>query len=133
MKIYKYKLRNKTLYLIYNTSAMFDIIEEYPDDDMNIVSITDPEKGRKEALMALCKIAGIMAREGELYRRYIGYDSNEIISEEELKHLIMPKDFPALRTAIIQAAVSGMQQEQEDEDEEIDLGLIELNKNKKKG
>lgn len=128
MKTYIYKIKNETLHLLYNAEAMIRITELGDGD-----KISDITKNKtKESFDKLLKIVCIMAEQGELYRRYLGYEPANIITEDALRIIATPKDWAVLKVGVLQAFVEGMSQDCTDEDEEIDLGLMELNKDKKK-
>lgn len=66
-------------------------------------------------------------QEGELVRRYLGYDPGNVISAETLMLTLgLNHDF-ALRSAMMEAVLDGLRSET-DERHEVDLGLLELQK-----
>lgn len=123
---------NKRLHLYLNGAAMFDI--QTLDENAH--------EGQPEALdralqntadgkSALCKVAHILATQGELCRRHLHYSSERVPPAEELEVVLSPMQLLALRTAVIQAVNAGYSQPTDDEDGDIDLGLAELEKKTK--
>lgn len=82
-----YSLNGREYRLLYTADAYFDINEAMGDDFMDkLVSA-----GRESYETALgCFI--ILQREGELARRYMGYDAEDIATEDELRRNILPGD-----------------------------------------
>ena len=73
----------------------------------------------------------VMAAQGELCRRSMGYDPEELITAEQLMPRVMPGDIPAMRRAVYTAIMLGYGREVESE-EDVDLVLQELQLKKKK-
>ena len=126
MKAVKAHLKDTELTLVFNGAAMFDIEEAFGSSTEMIDRIN--LKG-KVGLENLSKAIGILAEQGELVRRYYGYDSQEIPKENMIKVMIGPADIPELRYAVVNAVTIGYGREITDE-EETDLGLIELSQKK---
>lgn len=112
--------------LYYNASAMFALQEYTPEGkDLfdTIVSVDAP------GFHALCRTAHILAEQGELMRRYLGYDRERILSEGEINLLMTPADYLGLRTAVVQAINAGYASDRKsEEDQDVDIGLLELEK-----
>ena len=79
----------------------------------------------------LCRAFAVMAAQGELCRRSMGYDPEELITAEQLMPRVMPGDIPAMRRAVYTAIMLGYGREVESE-EDVDLVLQELQLKKKK-
>lgn len=86
--------------------------------------------GEKE-LGLLCRAFAVMAEQGELCRRSMGYDPEELITAEQLLPRIMPGDIPVMRRAVYAAIMLGYGREVESNDD-VDLVLQELQLKKKK-
>ena len=76
----------------------------------------------------LISVLEILARNGELSRRYLGYSETKIHTKEELLVALQPSDIPGIRDAVTSALIDGTSESKE---ETVDLGLIRLNKEKK--
>lgn len=112
-------------YLIYNAAAMFAINAE----EGMFEKIGDTGA---EGFDAACHIAAIMAQQGELVRRYEGYDKGRIPDADLFRLTATPKEALEIKKAIIMAVQRGIGQEVES-DKDVDLGLERLAaKNKKK-
>ena len=112
--------------LLFNGSAMFKMRELYGDD--NIAELLEGQTAI--TFQRTCKLAVILAEQGELLRRWLGYDQKEMLTEELLRLSLSPIGFLHLKNAVFDAVYEGYSREVKDENEEIDLGLAELNKKK---
>ncbi|MBR0307627.1 MAG: hypothetical protein IJH92_01910 [Mogibacterium sp.] len=134
MYIVNIKIGDKTLHLLYNIEAMFEIYDRFKTTDKDGEHKPDLSElssaQTKESFQNLCALAAIMAEQGEMYRRYRGKDPEAIPTEEDIKMCCGIKDYYSLRTAIMKAAAEGLKQETGDKDAEIDIGLLELKKKK---
>lgn len=128
MKLVTLSLLGRELYLAMNAQAMFEFIEEYGDDE---------ETGYTKAMFregiagfkACAHMIRVLSEQGELVRRYAGYDHTDMVTEREILQLSSPLDFNPMRQAIMNAILVGFGQEITSDDE-VDLGLIELQKKK---
>ena len=84
------------------------------------------DRGAK-AFEQVCRAAEIMIQQGELVRRYLGYDPGNVIAAETLMLSLGLNDDLALRSAMMEAVLDGLRSET-DERQEVDLGLLELQK-----
>lgn len=130
MKEVTVRVAGQEIPLYYNGYAMYAVRDLLGEEKIYDVLAQDTP----EAFEKTCEIASILATQGELYRRYIGMDKGRILSAQVLRLILRPVDMVALRKAIMDAFVAGMQAEQP-EDADVDLGLQELDakKSKKKG
>lgn len=139
MKYIETEVNGKPLFLMYNGAAMFDLQERYThevegecgeihEEPQNITEVI--EQGGKKGFEALCDVAAVLAEQGELYRRFMGYDRAEIMTAKEIAVLATPEDILNLRLAVIKAVILGLKREVDDPNEERDLVLEELNKKK---
>ena len=135
MYIVNIKLGSKTLHLLYNIEAMFDIYDRFKtvndkgkESKPDLTELTADQT--RDAISNLCTLAAIMAEQGERYRRYKGLEAEDIPTEEDIRMCCSIKGFYSLRLAVMKAVTEGLKQETTDEDAEIDLGLVELNKKK---
>ena len=85
----------------------------------------------REGLSALCAAAAILAEQGELARRQMGYTPQPILEEDGVSASLAPADLARLKLAVTSAITLGYGREVEPEGNEVDLGLAELNAQKK--
>ncbi|MBD5356512.1 MAG: hypothetical protein HDR88_06100 [Bacteroides sp.] len=85
----------------------------------------------RDGVSAACRAAAILAEQGELARRSLGYDAEPIVSADEIMASMSPSDVIALKLAIPAAISLGYGREVKPENDEVDLGLAELNAQKK--
>lgn len=107
---------------VYNAAAHFAAADKYPDGLVKVLLAGD-----KACFDATCWILAEMAAQGELIRRDAGYDKREIPTEAHFRARLMPHDFNAARTLILDRISKGLHGE-EREDEEVDEVLAEIEK-----
>lgn len=117
------QLQDETLYLRFNIEAMFEIQDKFGSLPKAFEALN------KTNLKDTYKLAEILCTQGELSRRYLGFDEGHIWTEKELITTMQLKDVPLLQSAIVSALSDGMQEPEEGQ--RIDKGLLELNKAKK--
>ena len=128
MKEITINIAGTDFYLFYNGAAMYEL-----RDKLGTENVFDAIKhNNHESFGALCDVLAVLIEQGELFRRWHGYDKGKILTSSTLRVLIRPVDIPAIHLAIRDAIMEGMRNETP-EDEDIDLGLQELEaKNVKK-
>lgn len=127
MKTADFALNGQTYHLCLNGAALFDIYEKYGSKGF----VTDHIKGNgKKSFEATCWILAKLAEQGELVRRYLGYDRGPVPSEVMLRTMLSPRDVPAAKVAIKDAVRLGFARDEENH-EPVDLGLLELEKKAK--
>lgn len=132
MKTIEFNLGAKTLHLYFNGEAMFRANDLDKDREENTPDwISRALENSLEGKRTLCKVAHIMAEQGELCRRYLQYAPERIPTEEELNLLVTPMAIIGLRAAVMKAIDDGYGPQAQDDDGDIDLGLIELEKKTK--
>lgn len=123
---------NKRLHLYLNGNAMFDIQQLDADAPEGQTPALDLAlQNTADGKAALCKIAHILAEQGELCRRHLHYAPERIPPADELDVILSPMQILALRTAVVSAVNAGYSQPTDDDDGDIDLGLAELEKKTK--
>lgn len=125
-KAVEVRIRHTIHTLIFNGYTMFALQEEFGAN-----FIPTMEKYSKDELDRVCRVATIMAQHGELARRRIGMDAQEI---EEIKANDIAessRDIVAVIQAVMQAFTVGFEREIDSESDEIDLILAELKKDEK--
>lgn len=128
MKAVKITLAGRELYLAYTGEAMFQLQEKFGTAAELLESVV---KNTREGLSAACEAAAILAEQGELARRYLGYDKGPIIDAETIRATITPGEIAALKLAIPAAMELGYGRDVVEDNDEVDLGLAELNAQKK--
>ena len=132
MKTIPFTYGPKTIYLYFNANAMFAVDEmdkSLPEGELEVLEQMQQVDENGTAL--LCRIAVILATQGELCRRYLQYSAARIPTEEELLQMLTPAQLLQLRTAVCQAINEGWSQTESKEDDDIDTGLAELEKKTK--
>lgn len=131
MKTIEYKIGPKTLHLYMNGDAMFAIQALDGETDGSADAVERMMANDADGVNLLCKIAHILATQGELCRRYLQYSHSRIPTAEELFLILSPMQIVGLRTAVIQTINEGYSQPESDDDGDIDTGLAELEKKTK--
>ena len=128
MKAVKIDLAGRTRYLAFTVEAMFQIQDAFGGSSELLEAM---KESSREGFYATCKAAAIMAEQGELARRSLGYDPEPMTNAEEITATIAPSEIAALKLAIPSAISLGYGREIEPDENEVDLGLAELNAQKK--
>lgn len=127
MKAVKISLAGRKCFLAFTGEAMFRIRDDYG----GVAAILEAIKpDTREGLAVACKTAALLAEQGELARRHMGYDRGPIVDAETIETTITPGEIAALKTAIPAAFTLGFGRELADENEEVDVVLLELNQKK---
>lgn len=132
MKTIEFSFGGKTLHLYLNGEAMFalDALNDaLPEGSPEIVA--QAMENTAEGLGVLCKVAAILAEQGELCRRYLHYTPERIPTERELLLLLSPMQAVGLRAAVFRAINTGYGESHDDDGGDIDTGLAELEKKTK--
>ncbi|MBD5098290.1 MAG: hypothetical protein HDT35_01855 [Clostridiales bacterium] len=128
MKVVKFDLAGRTCYLSYTVEAMFQVEEVFG----NVHGLIDAiQASGRDGFSAACRAAAILAEQGELARRSLGYDPEPIVSADEIMASMMPSDVTALKLAISQTVSLGYGRDVVPENDEIDVGLAEIRAQKK--
>lgn len=128
MRAVKIMLAGRERYLSLTVEALACIEERFGSIDALIGLL--PDRGR-EGVAAVCGAAAILAEQGELARRALGYDPVPMADEAAIRTTLSPKEVVELSLAIPAAITLGFGREVEPEGNEVDLGLAELNAQKK--
>lgn len=110
-------------WLVCTADAYFEIIETYGGDFSEKILVAGRD-GFDCAVGCLC----ILAREGELCRRYMGYESAEMMNGDEIRRCTLPGDIGKLKGAVLDALSAGLRIEGEEEKGPVDVGLAEFEK-----
>lgn len=130
MRVVKTRLASREQYLAFTVEAMFQIEEKFGGSGELLEAMKD--SGR-EGFSAACRAAAILAEQGELARRSLGYGPQPLVEAEAIAASMTPSEIAGLKLDIMAAVSLGYGREVEAEQDEIDLGLAELNEQKKTG
>ncbi|MDR3277428.1 MAG: hypothetical protein LBT12_01535 [Oscillospiraceae bacterium] len=111
--------------LLYNGNAFFKLRDMLPEG----VNVSDALM--KNDFETHCRIAAVMAEQGELDRRADGHEKQDFLNTDRLLVKATATEALAIQFALIAALTDGLHREKTpDENEDIDLGLAELSKKK---
>nr|DAN90534.1 MAG TPA: hypothetical protein [Caudoviricetes sp.] len=123
--IYKHGARE--YWLVCTADAYFDILDAYGERFAEEL-LSAGRSGCDCAVGCIC----ILAREGELCRRYMGHTAQEMLTAEELKRTLLPGDIPKIKDAVLCAIKEGLRIEGTTDagpdDAPVDIGLLEYEK-----
>lgn len=121
----KCRLGGTEYWLVYTADAYFDIQNAYGADFLKKL-----RPGTREAYEVAVGCLLILAREGELCRRYMGYDAAEMLTEEDVRRCVLPDSIVKVKTLVNEAVLAGLRVENaaKNADEPVDLGLLEYEK-----
>ena len=94
MKAVKITLAGRTQYLAYTGEAMFQLQEKFGTAAELLGAIG---KNTRDGLSVACEAAAILAEQGELARRHLGYDKGPIIEAATIRATITPSEIAALK------------------------------------
>lgn len=122
---YVYKHGGREYWLVYTADAYFEIREQHGAEPFEKLRADD-----RSAYDCAISCLLILAREGELCRRYMGYDPCPMLDEETIRRTVLPDGVVNIKNAVMNAMLAGLRIEnaQKDDDGPIDLGLLEFEK-----
>lgn len=125
MKPVQITLGGAECWLLYNIDAYLTLNAKYE----NVVEKIN-EGASAESVERLADCVAVMAEQGELLRRSLGYDKQRIVSADIVRATITPRRFIELRDAVMRAMVQGLAYDKDDDEDsgDIDLTLLELEK-----
>ena len=132
MNTIEYTFGGKTVHLYLNGEAMFAISaldDQLPEGAPEILELM--KQHTPEGIDARCRVAQILAQQGENCRRYLGYSPERVPDAGELKLLLTPVQQLGLLSAVYRAINSGYEGGAANQTGDIDLGLAELEKKTK--
>lgn len=119
-----YKHGGKEYWLVYTADAYFEIKERYGTEPVERLRAED-SSGWECAVGCLL----ILAREGELCRRYMGHEPMPMLDEETIRRTVLPDGVVNVKNAVVQAMFAGLRIENAVKDESpVDIGLMEFEK-----
>lgn len=117
--------KGQELHLLLNGAALFDIFDRFGAN----AEIPELIAGSsRKSLENTCWILAKLAEQGELARRFLGFERETPPMEQELLTLMTPMEIPLARLAITRAVRLGFDMRHQDPEEYVDLGLRELQK-----
>lgn len=132
MKQIEYKFNDKTYYLAFTAEALFTVYDKFGYTS-DILTTTGCLESTAEGWKNCCYLAALMASQGELQRRRMGYRPVDMLDMEALRTGLRPAQVPELRLAVRQALEAGFRREvTPDEPEEINLVLAAREEDEKK-
>lgn len=128
MEAVKLTVAGTTYSLVLDGEAMFQIRDAFGGTKLLLEQL---EQDTREGFQAACAAAAIMAEQGELVRRRLGYEPGGIPDTDTFALLVRPYEIVALKNAVIQAVTLGYGREvKAPESDEYDEGLEELRQKK---
>lgn len=124
MKTINTEIDGRSYYLLYNAEAMFELDDRLECDNLVEAVVAGGRDGFEATLLA----ASVMAEQGELARRALGYDAGSFPSIDTLRITLPPAAMATLRRDVIDAICLGMDQTVDRETDVVDLGLAEAEK-----
>lgn len=133
MRSTPFEFGGRTHYLSFTAEALFTVFDKFgmTDDILGTTHVMEPTA---EGWKNCCWLAALMAAQGELQRRHLGYDPQPMITMEELRTGFMAADSIELRKVVRAALEQGFEREYSSGNEpgEVDLVLLEREAEKKK-
>lgn len=121
MKHIDFDFNGQTLALSFTMEAMLLCMERYGEDADVLETVLAPTpEGWKEC----CRMAALMAAQGELQRRAQGYDPAPMVTMEQLRSGLMAAEGNVLRSAVKAAFIQGMTREIETQRREQEINLV---------
>lgn len=132
MKRIEFEFNGRIYFLAFTAEALFTVYDHfgYTTDILTTTGCLEPTA---EGYKNLCWLAALMAAQGELQRRRIGYSDQEMLEAEDLRVNLPPTRATALQEAVMAALQEGFRRETEpDEAREVNLVLQEREEAEKK-
>lgn len=121
-----YTHNGREYWLVCTADAYFDILAAYGGDFGEKI-LAAGRDGFDCAIGCLC----ILAREGELCRRYMGYEPLDMMNEEEIRRVTLVGDIGKIQACVLSAIEAGMRIEKEADEKNagpVDVGLLKFEK-----
>jgi hypothetical protein len=119
----EFEYKDRKYYFVYNGNVYFAEKELFGETTAIDVAL----HGTREQQ---CRLAVLLSGQGELVRRYQGYDNGGFLDYDDLYLFSTPLEAVALQAAVINAIARGINPDSEPEPNTIDLGLAKLDKKK---
>lgn len=132
MRQIEYKFNDKTYYLAFTAEALFTVYDKFGYTS-DILTTTGCLESTAEGWKNCCYLAALMASQGELQRRRMGYRPADMLDMETLRTGLRPAEVPELRLAVRQALEEGFRRDlAPEEPEEVNLVLASREEAEKK-
>lgn len=133
MKHIDFEFNGTTYALSFTAEALFTVYDKFGYSS-DILAATNCLEPTVEGWKNCCWLAALMASQGELQRRHLGYEPRKMVTMEELRTGVMAADSLRLREAVRDALVQGFKRDvpDPDADEEVNLVLLEREEAEKK-
>ena len=133
MKHIDFEFNGTTYALSFTAEALFTVYDKFGYSS-DILASTKALEPTVEGWKNCCWLAALMASQGELQRRHLGYEPQKMVTMEELRTGFMAADSLRLREAVRDALVQGFQRDVPDPeaDEDVNLVLLEREEAEKK-
>ena len=133
MKHIDYEFNGKTYALSFTADALFTVYDKFGMGG-DVLTLTKAMEPTAEGWKNCCWLAALMAAQGELQRRAMGYDRQEMLTMEQLRVSLSPVESNELRHAVRAALAQGFSRAVDDPDaeEEVDVVLREREMAQKK-
>ena len=130
MKTTPFELNGVTYHLCLNGAALYDIYDKFGIEEP---ILSHMEGSTRKTYDATCWMLAKLAEQGEIVRRYEGFDKGPFGSEHFFRSNMRPRDEIRAKKAVGDAVRQGFRREEADEEERIDKGLLELQKKTETG
>lgn len=132
MRQIEYKFNDKTYYLAFTAEALFTVYDKFGYTS-DILTTTGCLESTAEGWKNCCYLAALMASQGALQRRRMGYRPADMLDMETLRTGLRPAEVPELRLAVRQALEEGFRRDlSPEEPEEVNLVLASREEAEKK-
>lgn len=132
MKRIEFEFNGRIYFLAFTAEALFTVYDHF-GYTTDILTTTGCLESTADGYKNLCWLAALMAAQGELQRRRIGYSDQEMLEAEDLRVNLPPTRAAALQEAVMAALQEGFRRETEpDEAREVNLVLQERDEAEKK-
>lgn len=128
----EHKFNGRTHKLALTVAALYEIYEKF-EYSTDIIGLLKIDQNSSESWKNTCWLYALLAAQGELQRRALGYSPEPMLTMDEVLRFAAPADLPGIKMAIYEAVNMGFACAVErSEDEEVDLVLKELELQEKK-
>lgn len=132
MKRIEFEFNGRYYFLAMTAEALFTVYDQF-GYTTDILATTGCLEPTVDGYKNLCWMAALLASQGELQRRRMGYSAQEMLSADDLRTNLPPTKVAELQDAVVEAMQEGFRRETEPEGEqEINLVLRERDEAEKK-
>lgn len=132
MKRIEFEFNGRYYFLAMTAEALFTVYDQF-GYTTDILATTGCLEPTVDGYKNLCWMAALLASQGELQRRRMGYSAQEMLAADDLRTNLPPTKVAELQDAVVEAMQEGFRRETEPEEEqEINLVLRERDEAEKK-